>query len=219
MTAVSHPGLNAARVMRAGSLERVMSSGSPAAPRVRFAPSPTGFFHVGNARTALYNYFFARREGGTFILRVEDTDAERHVEEATDALLRSMQWLGLSWDEGPYFQSQRRDRHREAIEKLLASGHVYYCDCTREVVQERTKGNATPGYDRFCRDRGLGAGPGRALRFRVPLDRESVAVTDVVRGNPVFPTAAIEDFVVARGDGSPVFILANAVDDLDMGMA
>jgi glutamyl-tRNA synthetase len=186
--------------------------------RVRFAPSPTGFFHVGNARTALYNYFFARQQGGTFILRVEDTDTERHVHEAVDALLRSMQWLGLAWDEGPFFQSDRSSLYRDAIDKLLADGHVYYCDCTREAVQARTAGNATPGYDRFCRDRGLGPGPGRALRFRVPLDRESVTVTDVVRGNPEFPTAAIEDFVVARGDGSPVFILANAVDDLDMGM-
>src|SRR4051812_15146667 len=218
MAAVSHPGLNAAQVMRAGSLECVMSSGSSAAPRVRFAPSPTGFFHVGNARTALYNYFFARQQGGTFILRVEDTDAERHVHEATDALQRSLQWLGLQWDEGPYFQSERGPLYSDAIDKLQAGGHLYYCDCTREAVQARTAGNATPGYDRFCRDRGLGPGPGRALRFRVPLDRATVDVVDVVRGNPSFPTAAIEDFVVARGDGSPVFILANAVDDLDMGM-
>src|SRR3954449_3110043 len=191
-----------------------MSSG----PRVRIAPSPTGFFHVGNARTALYNYFFARREGGTFILRVEDTDAERHVHEATDALQRSLQWLGLDWDEGPYFQSERGPLHRDAVARLVASGHLYYCDCTREVVQERTKGNATPGYDRFCRDRGLGPAPGRALRFRVPLDGGAVAVTDVVRGNPTFAHESIEDFVVARGDGSPLFILANAVDDLDMRM-
>src|SRR4051812_27434777 len=176
MTAVSHPGLNAARVMRAGSLERVMSSGSSAAPRVRFAPSPTGFFHVGNARTALYNYFFARREGGTFILRVEDTDAERHVEEAVDALHRSMQWLGMDWDEGPYYQSERGDIYRDAVEKLRAGGHLYYCDCTRETVQARTAENSTPGYDRFCRDRGLGPGPGRALRFRVPLERDAVHV-------------------------------------------
>jgi glutamyl-tRNA synthetase len=173
---------------------------------------------VGNARTALYNFLFARQEGGTFILRVEDTDTERHVHEATDALLRSMQWLGLDWDEGPYFQSERRQLHRDAIETLMAGGHVYYCGCTREDVQARTARNATPGYDRFCRDRNLGPGPGRALRFRVPLDRDTVDVVDVVRGNPSFPVAAIEDFVVARGDGSPVFILANAVDDLDMKM-
>ena len=187
-------------------------------PRVRIAPSPTGFFHVGNARTALYNYFFARQQGGTFILRVEDTDAERHVHEATDALQRSLRWLGMEWDEGPYFQSERGAIYREAIDKLLAGGHLYYCDCTREAVQARTAGNATPGYDRHCRDRGLTEAPGRALRFRVPLDRGEVKVVDVVRGNPSFPVEAIEDFVVARGDGSPVFILANAVDDLDMGM-
>lgn len=199
----------------AGSLDKAMNPG----PRVRFAPSPTGFFHVGNARTALYNWLFARREGGTFILRVEDTDAERHVQEATEALQRSMRWLGLDWDEGPYFQSERGDLYRGAIEKLLAGGHLYYCDCTRDIVQERTKGNATPGYDRFCRDRGLGPGPGRALRFKVPLDDGSVEVADIVRGNPVFAHSSIEDFVVARGDGSPVFILANVVDDIDMTMS
>jgi glutamyl-tRNA synthetase len=189
-----------------------------AGPRVRIAPSPTGYFHVGNARTALYNWLFARRQGGTFILRVEDTDAERHVHEATDALQRSLRWLGLDWDEGPYFQSERGSLHRDAVSRLLDGGHLYYCDCTREVVQERTKANATPGYDRFCRDRGLGPGPGRALRFRVPLDGGSVTVVDVVRGNPTFAHESIEDFVVARADGSALFILANAVDDMDMKM-
>jgi glutamyl-tRNA synthetase len=188
-------------------------------PRVRIAPSPTGFFHVGNARTALYNFLFARQQNGTFILRVEDTDAERHVHEATDALQRALRWLGLDWDEGPYFQSERGPLYRDAIEQLVAGGYVYYCDCTREVVQERTKDNPTPGYDRFCRDRGLEAGPGRALRFKVPLDDGAVTVHDVVRGDPQFPHMAIEDFVVARGDGSPLFILANVVDDLDMKMS
>src|SRR4051812_34457851 len=189
-----------------------------AAPRVRIAPSPTGYFHGGNAPPPLYTGLFARRQGGTFILRVEDTDAERHVHEATDALQRSLRWLGLDWDEGPYFQSERGALHRDAVARLVASNHVYYCDCTRDVVQERTKGNATPGYDRFCRDRGLGPGPGRALRFRVPLDGGSVTVVDVVRGNPTFAHESIEDFVVARADGSPLFILANAVDDMDMKM-
>src|SRR5437660_9023582 len=125
-------------------------------PRVRIAPSPTGFFHVGNARTALYNWLFARQQGGTFILRVEDTDQERHVHEATEAIERSLKWLGMDWDEGPYFQSERGELHRGAIQQLIDGGYVYYCDCTREAVVERTKGNATPGYDRFCRDRGLG---------------------------------------------------------------
>src|SRR2546423_91074 len=140
--------------------------------------SPSYFFHVGNARPALYNYFFARQQGGTFILRVEDTDAERHVHEATDALQRSLRWLGLDWDDGPYFQSERGAIYSDAIDKLLAGGHVYYCDCTRETVQARTAGNATPGYDRFCRDRGLGPGPGRGLRFLGPFERGGVRRID-----------------------------------------
>ncbi|HEV2361371.1 MAG TPA: glutamate--tRNA ligase family protein, partial [Acidimicrobiales bacterium] len=135
--------------------------------RVRIAPSPTGYFHVGTGRAALWNWLLARRHGGTFILRIEDTDAERNQEESVEGIYSAMRWLGLDWDEGPYRQSERGELYVDAADKLWASGHLYACDCTREVVEERTKGNATPGYDGFCRDRGLPRGPGVALRFRV----------------------------------------------------
>jgi glutamyl-tRNA synthetase len=183
--------------------------------RVRFAPSPTGFFHVGSARAALYNWLFARGAGGTFVLRIEDTDAERNRPEWIDMIQTSMRWLGLDWDEGPYFQSQRGAMHAAAAKRLFESGHAYYCDCTRDDVAARTKGNPTPGYDSFCRDRGLGPDSGGALRFATP-DEGSTVVHDVVRGDPVFEHVTIEDFVVARSGGSPTFILANVVDDADM---
>jgi len=183
-------------------------------PRLRFAPSPTGYLHVGNARAALYNYLVARRQGGTLVLRIEDTDRERHVEDATDVLQRALLWLGLGWDEGPYFQSQRQALYRSATDRLVESGAVYYCDCTREAIDARTKGSATPGYDRRCRDRALGPGEGHALRFRVPAGRH-VTVPDLVRGDTVFDTDTIEDFVVVRSGGRPMFILANTVDDID----
>src|SRR6185436_7324307 len=130
-------------------------------PRLRFAPSPTGFFHVGGARTALYNRILATQHGGTLILRIEDTDAERNRPEWTQGIMDALRWIGAEWDEGPYFQSERAGLHRQAAERLHADGWAYYCDCTREQIDARTKGNATPGYDGFCRDRGLGPGPGR----------------------------------------------------------
>ena len=137
------------------------------APRVRFAPSPTGYFHVGSARTALFNWLFARQQGGVFVLRIEDTDAERNREEWVDGILSALAWLGMDPDEGPYRQSERTERYRVAVEALWDGGFLYACDCTREEVEARTKGNATPGYDGHCRDRGLGRGAGRALRFRI----------------------------------------------------
>ena len=182
--------------------------------RVRFAPSPTGFFHVGSARSALYNWLFARGQGGAFVLRIEDTDVERNQEEWVEGIYSAMRWLGLDWDE-LYRQSERTALYEDAAAKLYADGAAYYCDCTTEVVQERTKGNPTPGYDGFCRDRGLTPGPGRALRFRVP-DAGATTVHDVVRGEPVFEHANIEDFVLVRANGSPLFLLANVVDDIDM---
>ncbi|WP_425956521.1 glutamate--tRNA ligase [Xylanimonas sp. McL0601] len=185
--------------------------------RVRFAPSPTGMFHVGGARSALFNWAVAKHTGGTFVLRIEDTDAARNKPEWTEGILSAMASLGMHEQdptfEGPYFQSQNLALHTEAAAKLFAAGRAYYCDCTRDDVAART-GNAQTGYDAFCRDRGLAYEPGRALRFRTP-DEGETHVVDLIRGNPTFPNAAIEDFVVARGDGSPVFLLANVVDDLD----
>ncbi|WP_026310721.1 glutamate--tRNA ligase [Parafrankia elaeagni] len=192
-----------------------MSSGRV---RVRFAPSPTGMFHVGGARSALFNWLVARGSGGDFVLRVEDTDASRNRPEWTAGIISALDWLGISPGgyEGPLFQSERAERHREAAAGLFTAGQAYHCDCTRDLLAERT-GNAQRGYDGFCRDRGLGPGPGRALRFRTP-DEGTTVVVDVIRGTPEFPNDTIEDFVIARADGSAVFLLANVVDDLDMGI-
>jgi glutamyl-tRNA synthetase len=183
-------------------------------PRVRFAPSPTGYFHVGSGRTALYNWLFARRNGGVFILRIEDTDTERNREEWVDGIIDAMAWLGMEPDEGPYRQSQRAARYQAAIGTLWDGGYLYACDCTREAVLARTARNATPGYDGFCRDRRV-AREGNALRFRTPDDGET-EVHDVVRGTVTFRNETMEDFVVARSNGEPLFVLANIVDDRDM---
>ncbi len=192
--------------------------GSPSGtPRVRFAPSPTGYFHVGSARTALFNWLFARQTGGTFVLRIEDTDTERNREDWVDGILSAMAWLGLDPDEGPYRQSDRVADHHAAVDRLWAAGALYACDCTREQVEARTAGNATPGYDGHCRARGLERGPGRALRFAVPQGG-TVVVHDIVRGDVEFPLGAIEDFVVVKSSGQPLFVLANTVDDMAMGI-
>ena len=183
--------------------------------RVRIAPSPTGYFHVGGARTALYNWCFARRHNGVFVLRIEDTDAERNKEEWVDGIGSAMAWLGIEWDEGPYRQSRRGEHYQVALDELWSNGYLYACDCTREMVLERTKANATPGYDSFCRDRGLEHQLGRALRFRVPRDGVTV-VEDVIRGEVRFANSTIDDFVVAKSNGNPLFVLAGVVDDREM---
>ncbi len=174
-------------------------------------------FHVGGGRSALFNWAVAKQSGGTFVLRIEDTDASRNKPEWVDGILSAMAALGIRADdptfEGPYYQSANVDKHRAAATRLAEAGRAYFCDCTRDDVAART-GNPHSGYDGFCRDRGLTYEPGRALRFRTP-DEGETHVVDLIRGNPVFPNAAMEDFVVARGDGSPVFLLANVVDDMD----
>jgi glutamyl-tRNA synthetase len=180
----------------------------------RFSPAPTGFLHVGSARTALFNWLAARHVGGELKLRVEDTNAALYKPEFLDSILGTLEWLGIGFDGEPVFQSQRADLYRDAIEKVLASGHAYHCDCTQEDVQARTKGNETPGYDGFCRDRGFTTG---AVRFRVP-DEGTTEFDDVVRGHVSFDNAALTDFVIQRGDGSATFFLPNAVDDVDMGI-
>ena len=187
-------------------------------PRVRFAPSPTGYFHVGSARAALFNWLFARQTGGVFVLRIEDTDTERNREEFVEGIQRAMRWLGLDWDEGPFFQSQRGTLYEAAIDKLLIDGRAYACDCTPEAVQARAKARGgPPGYDGFCRDRGLEPGPGRLVRFRTP-DEGTTTVIDLVRGEPEWDNANIEDFGIRKSSGQPLFILANVVDDADMGI-
>ncbi|MEN9803511.1 MAG: hypothetical protein RIS41_358 [Actinomycetota bacterium] len=199
-----------------------MSSGTntSGAPRYRFAPSPTGFFHVGGARTALYNWALAKNEGGTFVLRIEDTDEARNRPEWTEGIIDALAWIGISRDdptfEGPYFQSQYAEAHVAAAERLFREGHAYYCDLTSEQIQERAKAAGKPGYDGYSRDRGLEPGPGRVLRFRVP--EGATVVDDLVRGRVEFQNDTIEDFVLLRGNGSPMFLLANVVDDVSMGI-
>lgn len=183
--------------------------------RYRFAPSPTGFFHVGGVRTALFNWILAKQEGGTFVLRIEDTDAERNRPEWTQGIIDALAWFGISADdpafEGPTFQSANEQLHLDAASRLLDAGQAYYCDCTRDTLVERT-GDPNQGYDGHCRDRGLEAGPGRAMRFRVP--EGTTVVDDLIRGSVAFDNSIIEDFVILRGNGSPLFLLANVVDDV-----
>ncbi len=189
-----------------------------AGPRFRIAPSPTGFFHVGGARTALYNWALARRLGGTFVLRIEDTDEARNRPEWTQGIVDALAWIGISSDdpafEGPYFQSANATLHIAAAHRLYDAGHAYYCDLSPEEIQARSKASGKPGYDGYSRNRGLGPGPGRVLRFRVP--EGTTVVHDAVRGEVVFANDTIEDFVLLRGNGSPIFMLANVVDDIDM---
>lgn len=187
-------------------------------PRYRFAPSPTGFFHVGGARTALYNWALTLRTGGTFVLRIEDTDESRNSPEWTQGIIDALAWLGIDSShpqfEGPYFQSHYAEQHKAAAMRLYEAGHAYWCDLTPEQVQERAKESGKPGYDGYSRDRGLEPGPGKVLRFKVPAG--VTVVKDLVRGDVEFSNDTIEDFVLLRSNGSPMFLLANVVDDIEM---
>jgi glutamyl-tRNA synthetase len=203
------------------------------APRVRFAPSPTGYLHVGGARTALFNWLYARRTGGVLVLRIEDTDAERSSDAMVDGILDGLRWLGLDWDEGPkiggehgpYFQSQRFDRHRTAATQLVASGHAYYCYCTPEEIKAKREAAEQAGggwkYDRTCcalsadqvAAREAASTP-RAIRFRVP--EGTTRFDDLVHGPIAFDHANIEDFVIVRSDGLPTYQLSVVCDDVDM---
>lgn len=186
--------------------------------RVRFAPSPTGFLHVGSGHSALANWLVARRNDGEMLLRIEDTDAERNRPELVDNVLEMLEWLGIGWDGTPVRQSERLALSADAAASLVSSGAAYYCDCTGDVVQARNKAaGGKPGYDGHCRDRALEAGPGRALRFRTPDDGRT-GWTDLVRGDVSFSNADLEDFVIVRGNGAPMFLLANAYDDADMAI-
>src|SRR5438067_200528 len=176
--------------------------------RVRFAPSPTGALHIGGARTALYNWLLARGQGGTFVLRIEDTDRERSTPENVDQILDALLWLRLEWDEGPIFQSHRSGRHAEALEQLLASGHAYRSTATQEDVKAYKDRH---GWERGFRGQPSDTG---AVRLRVPDTGETV-VDDVVRGEIRFPNASQDDPVIARADGSVLYNFAVAVDDLD----
>ncbi|HEV7722074.1 MAG TPA: glutamate--tRNA ligase [Iamia sp.] len=182
------------------------------------APSPTGFLHVGSAHSALANWLVARGSGGRFLLRIEDTDAERNRPELIENVLEMLRWLGLDWDGEPVHQSDRTDAHRQTALTMAADGLAYWCDCTSEAVQARAEERGgPPGYDGFCRDRGLERVEGTtALRFRRP--EGTTGWTDLVRGEVSFANDSLEDFVLLRSNGSPVFLLANALDDADMGI-
>lgn len=197
------------------------------APRVRFAPSPTGSLHVGGARTALYNWLFARRHGGVFILRIEDTDVARSRTELTQQILDALTWLGLPWDEGPFFQSERQRLYREAAEKLLAEGKAYRAFETPEELETmKTSARAAgtefryPGTGRAIpkeeSDRRASAGEKFVLRLRVP--EEPIVVDDAVQGRAEFPAGALDDFVLLRSDGHPLYHFSAVVDDVDMGI-
>ena len=189
---------------------------TPSVPRLRFAPAPTGYLHVGSARSALFNWLHARHTGGQMALRIEDTDPERSRQDLIDLIYRTLEWLGIDWDGEPVRQSQRADRYRGAADDLLAAGHAYRCSCSQDEVKART-GGAQTGYDGYCRDRGVAPGPGVVVRFRAP-DEGVTAFDDVIRGHVAVENATLEDFVILRSDGSATFMLPNAVDDIDMGI-
>ena len=175
---------------------------------------------MGGARTALYNWLLALKNNGTFVLRIEDTDESRNQPQWTQGIIDALAWIGIDSNdphfEGPYFQSTNADAHVAAAHKLFAAGHAYYCDLTTEQIQERAKAAGLNGYDGYSRDRGLAAGPGHVLRFKVPAGK--TIVHDTVRGEVEFDNSTIEDFVLLRGNGTPVFLIANVVDDMTMNI-
>ncbi|MEW6667433.1 MAG: glutamate--tRNA ligase [Thermodesulfobacteriota bacterium] len=187
----------------------------------RFPPSPTGYLHIGGARTALFNWLYARQKGGKFILRIEDTDTARSTEEATSAIIESMQWLGMDWDEGPYFQSQRFPIYREFVQRLLSSGRAYHCACTAEELEKRREEakarGLKPKYDGKCRDLGLGPAPGSVVRLKSPQTGKTI-FHDLVKGPVAFDNEELDDLVLLRSDGTPTYHLAVVVDDITMGI-
>jgi glutamyl-tRNA synthetase len=189
--------------------------------RTRFPPSPTGYLHIGGARTALFNWLFARQQGGTFILRIEDTDQARSSREATEAILEGLTWLGLNWDEGPFFQSQRSEIYKQFISELLAKGKAYYCHCPVELLEKkreiaRAEGRK-PKYDGTCRDKNLGPGPQAVVRLKTP-QTGNTRFDDLIHGPIIYPNDELDDLILARGDGSPTYHLAVVIDDITMAI-
>jgi glutamyl-tRNA synthetase len=189
--------------------------------RTRFAPSPTGYLHIGGARTALFSWLYARKHGGTFILRIEDTDLERSTAESVDAILQGMTWLGLEYDEGPFFQTHRFPRYREVIDRMLKEGTAYHCYCSKERLEtlrnEQMARKEKPRYDGQCRN-GVANPPKDippVVRFRNPADG-SVVVEDLVRGRVTFQNTELDDLIIARSDGTPTYNFTVVVDDHDM---
>ena len=189
--------------------------------RTRFAPSPTGYLHIGGVRTALFNWLYARHHRGIFVLRVEDTDQTRSTEESTQAILDAMNWLGLTWDEGPIFQAQRVDLHRQMVQRLIDEGKAYYCTCTPEELEEKRRTalvqGRKPKYDGTCRERKLPRTPNAVVRFR-SSDVGVTVVQDLVKGNIVFNNEELDDLIIERSDGYPTYNFAVVVDDAEMGI-
>jgi glutamyl-tRNA synthetase len=188
--------------------------------RTRFAPSPTGYLHVGGARTALFSWLYARKHGGQFILRIEDTDLERSTAESVNAILEGMTWLGLTYDEGPFYQTKRFDRYKEVIEQLMQQGDAYYCYCSKEELEEMREAQRAnkqkPRYDGRCRHRTQPEPRIKpVIRFKNPTEG-SVVVKDVIRGNVEFGNKELDDLIIARPDGTPTYNLTVVVDDMDM---
>ncbi len=187
----------------------------------RFPPSPTGYLHVGGARTALFNWLYARHCNGKFVLRIEDTDLKRSTKESVDAIFEALDWLKIDWDDGPYFQSERFDIYSKYVDKLIAEGKAYYCDCPPEKVEEmRKRGMATDGkakYDGTCREKGLSKGENTVVRFKVPLAGTTV-LEDAVKGNIVFQNSDLDDFIIQRSDGTPTYNFVVVIDDMTMGI-
>jgi len=187
----------------------------------RFPPSPTGYLHIGGARTALFNWLFARQRGGKFILRIEDTDEQRSTEEATTAILESMEWLGLDWDEGPYFQSRRYHIYNEVIDRLLEKGEAYHCHCSPETLdrqrEEARKKGLKPKYNGTCRDLGLCPAQGSVVRLKTP-HAGITQFNDLVKGPIRFNNEELDDLVIRRSNGSPTYHLAVVADDISLGM-
>ncbi|MBK5965205.1 glutamate--tRNA ligase [Thiocystis minor] len=187
--------------------------------RTRFAPSPTGYLHVGGARTALFCYLYARKHGGQFVLRIEDTDLERSTAESVNAILEGMTWLGLDYDEGPFYQTQRFDRYNAVIEELLAKGLAYRCDCSKDRLEklrvDQMAHKQKPRYDGHCRQRQIDPDAPHVIRFRNPADGV-VIVDDLIRGRVPFANEELDDLIIRRTDGAPTYNLSVVVDDADM---
>ncbi|NOQ15550.1 MAG: glutamate--tRNA ligase, partial [Methyloprofundus sp.] len=191
--------------------------------KTRFAPSPTGYLHVGGARTALFSWLHAKKNKGSFVLRIEDTDLERSTQESVDAILEGMQWLGLDYDEGPYYQTQRFDRYNEIIQQLLAQGDAYYCYCSKEELEslreQQMAEKQKPRYNGKCRDiPEQQVELNRVIRFRNP-DEGEVVFDDLVKGKIIVANKELDDLIIARTDGSPTYNLTVVVDDMDMGIS
>ncbi len=189
--------------------------------RTRFAPSPTGFLFIGGARTALFNWLYTRHHGGEFVLRIEDTDQQRSTDESTKAILDAMTWLGLNWDEGPHFQAQRVELHREMVQKLIKEGKAYYCTCTSEELEIKRKtalaAGEKPKYDGTCRDKNLKKSPGSVVRFRGAQTGITI-VEDLIKGNISFNNDELDDLIIERGDGYPTYNFAVVIDDALMNI-